>query len=79
MEALHRLEVLAVDIGLAKLQGAHHLEGILQSLGIDGRGEAILAVVCPSDCLVDRVVSDDRQYGTEGLLMHDVHLLCHLV
>ena len=53
MEALHGFEVFAVDVGFAETQAAGDVEGFIQIGGIDGAGQAELAVVCQSDDLVE--------------------------
>jgi len=75
MEALHGLEVLAIDVGFAKLQligGAH---GYAQVRGVDRGGQAILAVVGHRDGFVGGLESGDGQYRAKGLLLHDGALL----
>src|SRR5262249_7820415 len=47
-----------------------------RGLGVAGpaaRGEAVGAVVCDPDRLVERGPGHDGQDGTEGLLAHDLH------
>ncbi|MNE86794.1 hypothetical protein D3C80_1839250 [compost metagenome] len=35
VEALHRFEVLAIDVGFAKIQLTHGLQGFAQVTGVD--------------------------------------------
>ena len=79
MEALHSLEVFAVDVGLAKLEFAGHAGSGVEVLGEDAGSQTVFAVVGPLDGLVDGVVLNQWDNGTEGLLMDDVHILTAVV
>ncbi|MNO87151.1 hypothetical protein D3C76_785690 [compost metagenome] len=74
MEPLHRFEVLAVDVGFAKIQLAHGVQGLAEVAGIDRRGQSIVAVVGQGDGFIQVIDDLDRQHGTEDLLAHDLHV-----
>ena len=61
VEALHCLEILTVDISLAKLQLARRFHRGIQIAGIDGRGQAIFAVIGQCDGFVETVDRLNRQ------------------
>ena len=79
MEALHGLKVLAVDIGLAKLQFTGYAGSGVNVLGEDARCQSVFAVVSPGDGLFDGVVLHQRNDGAESLFMDDVHVLTAVV
>ena len=62
VEALDCLEVEAVDIGLAKLQLSAAACSDVQIVGEDTGSQTILAVVGPTQYLVDVVELDDGQH-----------------
>ena len=63
MEALDGLEVLAVDVGLAKLQLAAGLYSNIQILGEDARSQTVFAVISLSDGIVDGIEFNERMTG----------------
>ena len=73
MKALHRLEVLAVDVGLAEAQPVGRLHRRVQVLCEHRGGEAEVGVVGQGQRLVQAVDHADRQHRAEDLLGHDVH------
>ena len=75
MEALHGLEVLAVDVGLAKLQFTGHAGGCVNIFREDTRRQSVLTVVSPFDGLFNTFKLNQRNHGTEGFLVDDIHLL----
>ena len=65
VEALHGLEVFAVDVGLAKLEFAGYAGGGVEVFGEDAGSQTVFAVVGPLDGLVDGVVLNQWDNGTD--------------
>src|ERR1039458_7699157 len=75
VEALHGLEVLAIHVGLAELQLVRGAHGYIERAGVDGGGQAVLAVVGVGDGFVEGGKRGDGQDRTKGLPLHDGSLL----
>ncbi len=60
MEALHGLEVLAVDVGLAEVDLAHGLHGLGQVARVQGRGQAVFAVVGAGSFFMTFLAGNER-------------------
>mmetsp|Transcript_13965 Transcript_13965/g.28309 ORF Transcript_13965/g.28309 Transcript_13965/m.28309 type:complete len:247 (-) Transcript_13965:228-968(-) len=72
VEALHRLEVLAVYVRLAEFEGSHGPGDRICIGGEYGGGESHLAIVGERDRLVEATEGEHRQHGPEDLLLHDL-------
>ena len=79
MEALDGLEMLTVDIGLAKLKFTTGLHGNVQVLGEDAGSQTVFAVIGHSDDFIEGFKFHQRNHRTEGLLMDDIHILTTVV
>lgn len=66
MEALHRLEVFAVDVGFAEVDFAHTVHRLAQVAGLERLGQTVLAVVGQADSLVEVVDDLNRQHRPEN-------------
>src|SRR5919199_1799229 len=67
-----------IDINDAGVEVTHCPEGVVDVLGVDGRGEAILHAVRYPDRFVKRVDGDDRRHRSEDLLLCYTHLRPYL-
>ena len=75
MEALHGLEVLAIDVGLAKpdfVAGAHRDRDVLR---VDRRGQPVIRIVGEGDRLVNIRHLHDWGDGAEDLAADDLHVV----
>src|SRR5438445_196961 len=75
VEALHGLEVFAVDVGLAEVDLLAGAEGGVEVAGVDAGGEAVVGIVSEIDGLVEVVELHDGDYGAEDFAADDVHAL----
>ena len=75
MEPLHRLKILAVNVGFAELQLTQRHHGGIQIPRIERGGEAVLAVVGQRNGLVQRFEGHHRQHRPKDLLAHNLHIL----
>src|ERR1700686_5802073 len=62
---------MSVDPGAAVLQSRRHAHGFAHILSPHRRCQAILGIICPSDCVIGIRKAGDRDYGTEYLALHD--------
>ena len=79
VEALHGLEVLAVDVSLAEFQFTSYAGSCVDVLGEYRRSQTVFAIVSPSNGLVDAVELYQWNDWAESLLVDDVHILCAVV
>src|ERR1700691_2118776 len=77
-EGRERVEGATVDRHLAGTDLARDFERLLVGRGPHAAGQSVGRVVRDCDRLLLGVVGDDRQHGTEDLLLRDRHVGAHV-
>jgi len=75
MEALHALEVLAVDVGLSEVEVFERLHDSVDVGSKDRRGQTVFAVVGEGYGFFVVVERQDGDDGSEYLFLHDFRIL----
>lgn len=68
--------VVGVDPDGTCLESVGDLDGGVEVLGVDSRGETVCAGVAELDGILLGLELGDRADGAEDLLFHDLHVLC---
>ena len=75
VETLHGFKVFAVHVGFTKLEPVYGFHGRGNIAGVDGRGEAVLAVVGQSQGFIHVVEGQHGQHRAKDLAAHNFHIL----
>src|ERR1700722_10094571 len=77
-EGRHGIEGSSVDVHLTGAQLARDFDGLFVAAGPDTAGQSIRGIVGDRDGLFLRVVGDDREDGSEDLLLGDDHVVANV-